>query len=94
MPLDRRVVWASKVSFALVTTLALTLLLLAMAAISSDQSKPQGPLSVWKCSALECSYTSARVGAFLVSDIEHGIDCSSDRNLLHRSEFKLSHVPA
>src|ERR1700728_3847895 len=34
IPLDRRVVWASKVSFALVTTLALILLLLGMAALS------------------------------------------------------------
>ena len=48
IPLDRRVVWASKVSFSLVTTLALTLLLLAMAALSSDQWRPQGSLSVWE----------------------------------------------
>ena len=48
IPLDRRVVWASKVSFSLVTTLALTLLLLAMAALSSDQWRPQGSLSIWE----------------------------------------------
>ena len=48
LPVDRRVVWAGKVSFALVTTLALTLLLLAMAAVSTDRWKPQGSLSVWE----------------------------------------------
>jgi hypothetical protein len=48
LPVDRRVVWASKLSFSLVTTLALALLLLAMAAVGSDQWKPQGPLSLWE----------------------------------------------
>ena len=48
LPVDRRVVWAGKVSFALVTTLALTLVLLAMAAMSTDRWKPQGSLSVWE----------------------------------------------
>ena len=42
LPVDRRVVWVGKVSFALVTTLALALLLLAMAALSTDRWKPQG----------------------------------------------------
>ena len=39
LPVDRRVVWVGKVSFALVTTLALTLTLLAMAAMSTDHWK-------------------------------------------------------
>jgi ABC-2 family transporter protein len=46
LPIDRRVVWMGKVSFALVTTLSLMLVLLAMAAVSTDQWKPQGPLSI------------------------------------------------
>ena len=46
LPVDRRVVWAGKVSFALVTTLALTLMLLAMAAMSTDHWKPRDPLDV------------------------------------------------
>ncbi|MFI5457427.1 MAG: hypothetical protein ACHRXM_18440 [Isosphaerales bacterium] len=47
LPVDRRVVWAGKVSFALVTTLALTLVLLAMAAMSTDRWMPQGVLAFW-----------------------------------------------
>jgi len=47
LPVDRRVVWAAKVSFALVTTLALTLVLLAMAAMSTDRWIPPGFLSFW-----------------------------------------------
>jgi hypothetical protein len=46
LPIDRRVVWMGKVSFALVTTLALALLLLAMAAVSTEEWNPQGPLSI------------------------------------------------
>ena len=45
LPVDRRVVWVGKVSFALVTTLALTLTLLAMAAMSTDQLKNRTALS-------------------------------------------------
>jgi len=52
LPVDRRVVWTSKVSFALVTTLALTLVLLAMAAMSSDRWKSQGLLSVLEAMSL------------------------------------------
>jgi len=47
LPVDRQVVWAGKVSFALVTTLALALVLLAMAAMSTDRWTPQGSLSFW-----------------------------------------------
>jgi peptidoglycan/LPS O-acetylase OafA/YrhL len=46
LPIDRRVVWMGKVSFALVTTLALALLLLAMAAVSTEEWKPQESLSI------------------------------------------------
>jgi hypothetical protein len=46
LPVDRRVIWAGKVSFALVTTLALALVLLAMATVSTDEWKPQGSLSI------------------------------------------------
>jgi len=45
---DRRDVWTAKASFALVTTLALTVLLLAMAAMSTDRWNPQGLLQVWQ----------------------------------------------
>lgn len=48
MPVDRCVVWSAKVSFALVITLGLTLVLVAMAAAYTDQCKPQGSLSVWE----------------------------------------------
>ena len=48
LPADRRVVWTAKVSFAVVTTLALTLLLLAMAALYTDRWKPEGSLSIWE----------------------------------------------
>jgi hypothetical protein len=48
VPVDRRIVWTSKVSFALVTTLALTLILLVMAAVSTDRWKQEGSLSVWE----------------------------------------------
>ena len=48
LPADRRVVWAAKVSFAVVTTLALTLLLTAMAALYTDRWKPEGSLSIWE----------------------------------------------
>jgi hypothetical protein len=48
LPVDRRVVWVGKASFALVTTLALALTLLAMAAMSTDQWRKDGPLSVWE----------------------------------------------
>jgi len=47
LPVNRRVVWAGKVSFALVTTLALALVLLAMAAMSTDRWMPLGFLSFW-----------------------------------------------
>jgi len=47
LPVDRRVVWAGKVSFALVTTLVLTLVLLAMAAMSTDWWVLQGSRSFW-----------------------------------------------
>jgi hypothetical protein len=46
LPADRRVVWAAKVSFALVTTLALTVVLLVMAAWSTKRWTPEVPLSV------------------------------------------------
>ena len=45
LPADRRVVWAGKVSFALVTTLALTLLLLVMADWSTETLEPAGSRS-------------------------------------------------
>ncbi len=48
LPVDRRVVWVGKVSFALATTLALTLMLLAMAAMSTDKWKMHGPLGFWE----------------------------------------------
>ena len=46
LPIDRRVVWVGKVSFALATTLALALVLLATAAMSTEQWKPEGSLSI------------------------------------------------
>jgi hypothetical protein len=46
LPIDRRVVWMGKVSFSLVTTLALALLLLAMTALSTEEWKPEGSLSI------------------------------------------------
>jgi hypothetical protein len=48
LPADRRVVWMAKVSFAVATTLALTLLLTAMAALYTDRWKPEGSLSIWE----------------------------------------------
>ena len=45
MPADRRVVWAGKVSFALVTSAALTLVLLVMAAWSTESWNPRDPLT-------------------------------------------------
>jgi hypothetical protein len=48
LPADRRVVWMAKVSFAVATTLALTLLLTAMAALYTDRWKPGGSLSTWE----------------------------------------------
>jgi ABC-type transport system involved in multi-copper enzyme maturation permease subunit len=48
LPVDRRVVWVGKVSFALVTTLALALVLLAMAAMATDHWRSGGSLSVWE----------------------------------------------
>jgi ABC-2 family transporter protein len=48
LPADRRVVWTAKVSFAVVTTLALTLLLVAMAALYTDRWKTTGSLSIWE----------------------------------------------
>jgi hypothetical protein len=45
LPVDRGVVWSAKVSFALVTTAALALALLVMAALSSDSWIRQGPLT-------------------------------------------------
>ena len=46
LPIDRRVFWAGKVSFALATTLVLAVALLAMAAASTDKWKPEGSLSI------------------------------------------------
>ena len=48
LPADRWVVWGAKVSFALMTTLMLTLILLAMAARIHDRWNPQGSLSAWE----------------------------------------------
>ena len=95
LPVDRRVVWASKVSFALVTTLALTLMLLAMAAVATDHWKPQGSLSMWQ--ALSFGMTragGAGVGAVLVGDLEQCADRRGDGDLLHGSQPELPHVPA
>jgi ABC-type transport system involved in multi-copper enzyme maturation permease subunit len=47
LPVDRSVVWFGKVSFALVTTLALWLVLLAMAALATDQWNQGGSLGGW-----------------------------------------------
>ena len=46
LPADRRVVWAGKFSFALVTTLILTLALVAMAAASTERWNPPHPLTL------------------------------------------------
>jgi ABC-2 family transporter protein len=48
LPADRRVVWMSKFSFSFATTLALALILLGMAALSTDKWKPQGLVSFWE----------------------------------------------
>ena len=48
LPADRRRVWVAKASFALVTTLALTAVLMVMAAIYTDKWKPGGLLSPWE----------------------------------------------
>jgi hypothetical protein len=48
LPADRRVVWGAKVSFALVTTLALTLILLAMAALYTDRWDLYRVVSLWE----------------------------------------------
>ena len=48
MPVDRHVVWAGKVSFALVTSAALTLLLLVMADWSTESWNPHDPLTAWQ----------------------------------------------
>ena len=45
LPADRRVVWAGKFSFALVTTLILTFVLVVMAALSTESWNPQHPLT-------------------------------------------------
>jgi hypothetical protein len=44
VPVDRWVVWASKVSFALLTTLVLLLVLMTMAMVSTDSWSPHGPI--------------------------------------------------
>ncbi len=46
LPADRRVVWAGKSLFALVTTLALTVMLLAMAAMSTERWNPRDQISM------------------------------------------------
>ena len=48
LPADRRVVWTGKASFALVTTLALTLVLMAMAAMSTDRWNSDSFLWRWQ----------------------------------------------
>ena len=53
LPADRRRVWAAKVSFALATTLALTILLVSMAALHTGRWKPEGLISPWE--ALACA---------------------------------------
>jgi hypothetical protein len=47
LPIDRRVVWSSKVSFAFVTTLVLTLGFQLMALLGTQRWDPQSVLSVW-----------------------------------------------
>ncbi len=48
LPADRYVVWVSKVSFALVTSLALALLLMFMANWSTDSWNPRNRLTGWQ----------------------------------------------
>jgi heme/copper-type cytochrome/quinol oxidase subunit 4 len=48
VPVDRRVVWRSKVSFALVTTLALMLVLQSMALLGTKLWSSQDVLSIWE----------------------------------------------
>jgi hypothetical protein len=45
-PADRRVVWAGKFSFALVTTVILTVVLLSMAAVSTERWNPQNSFTI------------------------------------------------
>ncbi len=49
---DRRVVWAGKFSFAFVTTVILTLVLLLMAAMSTERWNPHKPLTAWDAAGL------------------------------------------
>ena len=61
LAVDRSVVWKGKVSFALVTTLALTFLLLVMAAISTDRWNPQHPLTPYHFACL-CMFVLVALG--------------------------------
>ena len=90
LPLDRRVVWAGKVSFALVTTLALALVLLAMAALSTDRWKPEGSFSICRGTQLRHDRSGgAGVGAVLVGDLEQRADRRGGSDLLHGSQPEL-----
>ena len=51
-PADRSVVWAGKVSFALVTSLVLTFLFLLMAAVSTERWDPQNSLTPFDAACL------------------------------------------
>jgi ABC-type transport system involved in multi-copper enzyme maturation permease subunit len=51
-PADRSVVWAGKVSFALVTSLALAFLFLLMAAVSTEKWHPQNSLTLFDAACL------------------------------------------
>ena len=52
LPVDRRIVWSSKVSFVLVTTLVLTLGLQLMALLGTQRWDQQNLLSVWSAVGL------------------------------------------
>ena len=91
LPIDRRVVGASKVSFALVTTLGLMLALLAMAAISTDQWNDERNLSAWRGDRCRHDRTGgAGMGTVLVSDSKQRLDRRRGCHLLHWSELGVS----
>ena len=69
LPASRRVVWAGKVSFAIVTTAALALLLLAMAALDVS---PGG--SPW---ALRAGGGPLELGALMLQALAWGLFCSA-----------------
>ncbi len=68
LPAPRRVVWAGKVSFAIVSTIALALLLLVLAVLDTPPDSP-----VWRTNDLALPM----VGALLLQGLAWGLLCSA-----------------